>query len=76
MAFSNPALNTLNMEITQDLGESSATPVMEVGTRVKSTVGGKEFQYVCFDSSGVAAISGAPAVFSSCTARIVVTSDM
>ena len=76
MAFSNPASNTLNLPILQDLGASSATAVMDVGTRRKSTSKGKEFQYVCFASSGVAAISGAPAVYSHCTAQIVVTSDI
>ena len=76
MAFSNPASNTLNLPILQDLGASSETAVMDVGTRRKSTSKGREFQYVCFASSGVAAISGAPAVYSHCTAQIVVTSDI
>ena len=76
MSFSNPNSNLLDELIIQDLGESSAKAVMDVGRRVEASTIGKEFQYVCFDSSGIAAISGAPAVYSSCTAQIVVTSDM
>ena len=76
MAFSNPSSNLLDEQILQDLGESSATAVMDVGRRVEASPVGKAFQYVCFASSGVAAISGAPAVYSNCTAQVVVTSDI
>jgi len=74
LVYSNPATNTLDKPILLGLGSSSASAVHTVGER-RSSTDGREFQFVCYDCSAVAAICGAPAVFSSCTAMLVVTSD-
>lgn len=75
LIYNIPNSSTLDRPILAGLGSSTATAVMDVGTTVSSTEGGRKFMYVCYDCSGVAAICGAPCVFSNCTAQLVVTSD-
>ena len=75
MAFTNPALNTLTREIPQSLAASNSVAQLTVGTTVGSDDGGKEFEYVKYECSGVAAVSGAPAIFSTDTGTVVVTAD-
>ena len=54
-----------------------ANAVHKTGYRVRAS-DGREFMYIKFDSSGVAAVAGAPAVFAQTTGTtdIVVTSDV
>lgn len=79
MAFSiTIAERQLDKPILQSLTSTGvANPVHEPGYTVMSN-DGREFVYVQFDSSSVAAVAGAPAVWASTSAdnEFVVTSDV
>jgi len=70
-----PETYTLDHVILQDLDSTgSATALHTLGTLRKST-DGREFRYVLFTSSGVAAALAAPAILANTTTAWVVTSD-
>jgi len=74
MAYSVPNTNVLDNIILCDLDASTANEVHTPGYTVR-TKDGREFMFVKYECSGVAAISGAPAIFSGDLSTYVVTSD-
>jgi len=73
--YTNPASHTMEQPFHIGLGQSSTSAVIDAGTKNRSSKNGREFMFVCVDSDGVAPISGAPCVFTNCTAQLVVTAD-
>ena len=74
--YAVPASHTLDKPILQGLGSVSTTESDDgVGKAVLSDAGGR-FVYVYMESSAVAAVAGAPAVWVDTTTNYVVTPDV
>ena len=76
MAYSVPDESELRDVVLVDLDTTGVTTAQPFAGYEVATRTGKVFQLVKFDSSGVAAIAGAPAVWQKTSTAYVVTADV